>query len=238
MAREQSRYGVISSRVAIIGAGVSGLAAAKQLSHLNPIVFEATDSIGGVWRHYSYESTRLQSLRCDYEFSDFPWLDRDNSSFPSHTEIIDYLTAYAKNFNLLKNIKFNSKVMEIRFVGDGKPTDNLAEFGNLLPGKPVWEIAVQTDSSGTIQWYSFEFVVTCIGKYGDIPKIPAFPCNKGPEVFEGKVLHTTDYSKLDKEATTELLKEKKVVVIGFKKSAIDLALECAEANKGKTKPPI
>lgn len=142
---------LISSRVAIVGAGVSGLAAAKQLSHLDPVVFEATGSIGGVWQYCSYQSTRLQSLRCDYEFSDFPWPDRDNSNFPSHTEIIDYLTAYAKHFDVLKNIRFNSKVMELRFVGDQKPTDNFADFGNLLPGKPVWEMAVQTDASETIQ---------------------------------------------------------------------------------------
>lgn len=82
------------------------------------------------------------------------------------------------------------------------------------------------------QWYSFEFVVVCVGKYGDIPKIPAFPRKKGPEVFKGKVLHTLDYSKLDQEAATELLKGKNVVVVGFKKSGLDLAMECAQANQG------
>lgn len=83
------------------------------------------------------------------------------------------------------------------------------------------------------QWYSFEFIVVCVGKYGDIAKIPSFPRKKGPEVFKGKVLHTLDYCKLDKEAATQLLKDKKVAVIGFKKSAIDLAMECALANQGK-----
>lgn len=153
MASERNCF-TIGSRVAILGAGVSGLAAAKQLSHLNPVVFEATGSLGGVWQHCSYRSTRLQSLRCDYEFSDFPWPDRDNSNFPSHAEIVDYLTAYAKHFDLLKNIRFNSKVVEVQFIGDRKPTDNLADFGNLLPGKPVWEIAVQTGTSETIQVYT------------------------------------------------------------------------------------
>jgi dimethylaniline monooxygenase (N-oxide forming) len=83
-----------------------------------------------------------------------------------------------------------------------------------------------------LQWYTFEFIVVCIGKYGDIPKIPEFPSNKGPEIFQGKVLHSIDYCKLDKEAASQLLKGKKVAVIGFKKSAIDLALECAEENQG------
>lgn len=72
----------------------------------------------------------------------------------------------------------------------------------------------------------------CTGKYGDVPAIPKFPQNKGPEIFQGKVLHTLDYCKLNAEESTQLLKGKKVVIFGYKKSAIDLAVECAEANQG------
>lgn len=72
----------------------------------------------------------------------------------------------------------------------------------------------------------------CIGKYGDVPKRPDFPDNKGPEIFNGKVMHSLDYCNLNKEETTRLMKGKKVAVIGYKKSAIDLAVECAEANQG------
>lgn len=62
--------------------------------------------------------------------------------------------------------------------------------------------------------------------------MPTFPHNKGPEVFKGKVLHTIDYCKLNNEATSDLLKGKKVVVIGFKKSATDIAMDCAHENQG------
>lgn len=51
-------------------------------------------------------------------------------------------------------------------------------------------------------------------------------------------MHTIDYSKLDKEAATELLRGKKVVVVGCKKSGIDLALECAEANEGNSERTV
>ena len=74
--------------------------------------------------------------------------------------------------------------------------------------------------------------MVCIGKYGDVPKFPEFPRNRGPEIFQGQVLHAIDYCKLDKEAASNLIGGKKVAVIGYKKSAIDLALECAEANQG------
>ena len=154
----------VFSKIGIIGAGVSGLAAAKQLAHHNPLVFEASDSIGGVWRHCSYSSTKLQSLRCDYEFSDFPWPDRDSTSFPSYTEILEYLTSYANYFDVLKFVRFNSKVVEIRFVGDMEATDLTGKPGDyptILPGHPVWEIAVQTNHSVTIEvvtlFFSFLF---------------------------------------------------------------------------------
>ncbi|XP_038695671.1 probable flavin-containing monooxygenase 1 [Tripterygium wilfordii] len=222
------------SRVAIIGGGVSGLAALKQLAHHNPILFEASDSIGGVWGSCSYNSTKLQSSRSDYEFTDFPWPNRDDPSFPSHLEILDYLDSYVKHFDLSKHINFNSKVVELKFVGDRAGTGP-GEYGSLLPGQPVWEVAVQHNES--IQWYAFEFVAVCIGKYGDIPKIPAFPHNKGPEVFKGQVLHSIDYCKLNPEASSKLLKGKKVVVVGFKKSAIDLAMESAQANQGPEGEP-
>ncbi|KAL0315910.1 UNVERIFIED_CONTAM: putative flavin-containing monooxygenase 1 [Sesamum radiatum] len=220
------------SKIGIIGGGVSGIAAAKQLREYESVVFEATDSIGGVWKHCSYRSTRLQTPRCDYEFSDFPWApQRDNNScsFPSYKEVLEYLHSYATHFDVLKLVKFNSKVVEIRFVGE---LERSGEYGSLLPGRPLWEVGVQTTQSETIQWYGFEFLVICTGKYGDIPLIPKFPENKGPEVFQGKVVHTLDYCKLDQEESTRLLKGNKVLIVGYKKSAIDLAVECAEANQG------
>ncbi|XP_057736754.1 probable flavin-containing monooxygenase 1 [Arachis stenosperma] len=210
---------IIRSKIGIIGAGVSGIAAAKQLRQHNPIVFEATDSIGGVWRHCSFNSTKLQSQRRDYEFTDYPWPNnRDNSDFPTHLEILDYLHSYANHFDILKTISFNSKVLHIRFLGSH--------------ARPFWHLAVQNTLSHTIQWYGFEFVVICMGKYGDVAQIPAFPRSKGPETFKGKVLHTLDYCKLNNEEATQLFKGKNVAVVGFKKSAIDLAMECALANQG------
>ena len=83
-----------------------------------------------------------------------------------------------------------------------------------------------------VQWHAFEFVVICTGKYGDVPRIPTFPLKKGPEIFNGTVMHSLDCCKLEKEEASHLLRGKKVAVVGFKKSAIDLALESALANQG------
>ncbi|KAE8710507.1 putative flavin-containing monooxygenase 1 [Hibiscus syriacus] len=126
----ESPYPVLSnSKIAIIGAGVSGLAAAKQLYHHNPIVFEASDSIGGVWKSCAYNSTKLQSTRKNYEFAEFPWQNRDDPSLPSKLEVLDYLESYAKHFDVLRFVKFNSKVVELRFSGCSETTDLTGNAG-------------------------------------------------------------------------------------------------------------
>nr|CAB3496886.1 unnamed protein product [Digitaria exilis] len=233
------------SRVAIIGGGISGLAAARQLASHDPVVFEATASVGGVWKHCVYRSTRLQTPRPDYEFSDYPWRNREDPTFPTHAEIVDYLEGYADEFGLWKYIAFGSKVIDVKFLGGHGDADADAGFftekkekmwsctGEALQGKPMWEIGVATAGSDEVKYYKFEFVVMCAGKYGDVPRMPVFPKGKGPEVFKGQVMHSLDYCKLNEEETVELMKGKKVVVVGYKKSAIDLALECAEANQGE-----
>ncbi|XP_051131236.1 probable flavin-containing monooxygenase 1 [Andrographis paniculata] len=232
-----------SKKIGIIGGGVSGMAAAKQLREHEPVVLEATDSIGGVWKHCSYRSTTLQTPRCDYEFSDFPWQERDNTRFPSYQDILDYLHSYATHFDLLGFVKFNSKVVHIRYLQQQARDDGEEDqYGSLLPGHPVWEVQVVRTLPDThsddvhnqtiVEWYAFEFLVICTGKYGDIPRIPKFPQDKGPEIFKGRLLHTLDYCKLNQDQQTLLLKGNNVVVIGYKKSAIDLAVECAQANQG------
>lgn len=152
MAEFQSRRRV--SKVGIVGAGISGLAAAKQLARYDPVVFEATGSIGGVWRHCSFRTTKLQTPRMDYEFSDYPWKDRHDTSFPSNTEILEYLEGYATHFDLWRHIQLNSRVVEVRFLGSREKagfTELWGAGGRPLAGQPMWEVGVQTAQSETIE---------------------------------------------------------------------------------------
>ncbi|CAN1170447.1 Probable flavin-containing monooxygenase 1 [Linum perenne] len=231
--------GIKSSKVGIIGGGVSGLAALKQLARYEPVLFEASNCLGGIWKSCSYSSTKLQTPRKNYEFSDFPWPNRDDPTPPSYLKILEYLRSYAEHFDLLKYVQFNAKVVEVNYLNDGdqSQTNSFTEYGDLLPGRPVWKVAVINNDSDLIHWHEFELLVVCTGKYGDIPNIPQFPTGRGPETFKGKVMHVIDYCKLDKQEATRLMKGKKVAIVGFKKSAIDLTLECAEANEGPEGKP-
>eukprot|EP00271_Cylindrocystis_brebissonii_P006394 TRINITY_DN19170_c0_g1_i1.p1 TRINITY_DN19170_c0_g1~~TRINITY_DN19170_c0_g1_i1.p1 ORF type:complete len:903 (+),score=120.25 TRINITY_DN19170_c0_g1_i1:677-3385(+) len=217
--------------VAVIGAGVAGVAACKALTAVGHkvTVFETRPSLGGVWSH-TYASTSLQTPRSAYRFSDWPWPD-SASTHPSHTEVVQYLESYVEHFGLGEKFEFNARVAEMR----------REEWA----GRSGWQLRVQSrneDEGGrhsiSEKWHSFDYVLMCCGCFGDIPNIPSFPDGGGPQVFHGRVLHSADYSDLDVAESSALLGGKKVVVVGFQKTAIDLALEAAQANAGPGGQPV
>eukprot|EP00850_Spirogloea_muscicola_P015321 SM000116S24242 [mRNA] locus=s116:256897:260516:- [translate_table: standard] len=205
-----------AKRVAVVGGGVSGIAACKVLSEdgHDVTVFEARGSIGGIWSH-TYPSTALQTPKEAYRFSDWPWPE-SVPTFPSHEQVMDYLSTYVRHFNIRARFRLNTRVMKM----------------TRLPGWSLMleeRIPVSLQPQETVQ--EFDFVVMCCGCFGDVPKLPSFEPGKGPQVFQGTTLHSAQYSELDKAGTEKLLHGKKVVVVGYQKTSIDVAIEAAEINR-------
>lgn len=79
-----------------------------------------------------------------------------------------------------------------------------------------------------------DFVILCIGKFSDVPNIPDFaPSTRA--LFNGKVLHSMNYAAMEKIKAAKFTENKRVVVVGFQKSAVDTAAEIAK-NNGKNCP--
>ncbi|PON66219.1 Dimethylaniline monooxygenase, N-oxide-forming [Parasponia andersonii] len=228
-------------QVAIIGAGISGLLACKYTlsKGFRPIVFESRSGIGGVWIK-TIETTKLQTPKPLYQFSDFPWPPTVAELFPDQHQVFDYIESYARHFDLIRYIKFGTRVCSIEYQGPsdeemGRWTHWGGHGGEAFgSNNGKWEILVESTTStrgvSNNQVNVVDFVILCIGRFSDVPNIPEFPPNKGPDVFHGEVIHSKDYAAMDYKVAAEFVKNKKVTVVGFQKSALDIAMECSNAN--------
>lgn len=189
--------------IGIIGAGLSGLATAKAFREAGyrVTVIEKAGEIGGVWeRSRSYHGVATQTTRDEYAFSDFP-MPAHYPLWPSGAQVQQYLADYATHFNITSSIRFLTTVTDLRY-----------EEG-------IWKMQVRNAASEE-ETLQFDFVAVCTGTFHK-PLIPAF---KGLETFTGKVMHSSQVS------TPDLLHKKKVAVIGFAKSATDIATLAADVS--------
>lgn len=200
----------MKQKVIVIGAGLSGLVTAKTLLEYGyaVTVLEKEAEPGGVWasrRHYPGLTT--QNTRDTYAFSDFR-MPRDYPEFPSGAQMLAYLKAYAEKYGLNRVIRLNHTV--------DKADLEYAE------GKYYWEI---NGRNGEKPFYEeADFLVVCNGTFSQ-PYVPEYP---GMETFTrngGQVLHTTTIHSPD------LYRRKRVAVVGFGKSACDIAASIAAETR-------
>ena len=119
------------ARVAVIGAGPSGLAAAKYAleAGFDVTVFEASDRLGGQWHTTAGHSgiwpgMHTNTSRAMTAFSDFP-APPEHPLHPAAEQVGAYLESYARAFGVVDRIRFATRVDEVRpgWTVDGEPFD-------------------------------------------------------------------------------------------------------------------
>ncbi len=179
-------------RVAIVGAGISGIAFAgvfRRFGH-DCVLFEKADSIGGIWA-LSYPRVRLQNSYEQYTFIDFPWPEKPDQH-PTAEQILAYLEATVQSCGLDVRLRHTVTTMAETAAG--------------------WTLTVQHD--GCAEDLEFDYVVLSIGQYAEGKNRPTYP---GEAEFNGRVITEREVTSL------EDFRDKKVAVVGFGKSAVDMA---------------
>jgi dimethylaniline monooxygenase (N-oxide forming) len=117
----------------VIGAGPSGLAAAKYAleAGFDVTVFEASDGVGGQWRTGARHSgvwpgMRTNTSRAMTAFSDFP-APAERPLHPTAEQIRAYLEDYARVFGVADRIRFETRVEQVRpgWTVDGEPFEGV-----------------------------------------------------------------------------------------------------------------
>jgi hypothetical protein len=187
---------------AIIGAGPSGLAAARALQKagLNFIGFEKHKDVGGLWdinnpHSTVYESAHLISSKRMTEFTEFPMKD-EIADYPSHRALFGYFQDYANHFGLKEYYKFNCPVQLVKPQDDGS-----------------WLITADGEN------YHVAGVILATGTlhYPNQAEIGG--------QFSGESLHSSQY----KDAS--IFKDKKVLIVGCGNSACDIAVDAIHQAK-------
>lgn len=107
----------------VVGAGPSGLATSRALARLDipHVVYEKHADVGGIWDIDNpgspmYQSAHFISSKWTSGFTGFP-MPEEFADYPHHTQILGYLRAFAKEFDLRRHIVFNAEVERIEPIG-------------------------------------------------------------------------------------------------------------------------
>ncbi|MBV9386070.1 MAG: NAD(P)/FAD-dependent oxidoreductase [Chroococcidiopsidaceae cyanobacterium CP_BM_ER_R8_30] len=160
-----------NKRIAVIGAGISGIAAANVLKKqgYEAIIFEKSTEIGGVWA-VAYPEVRLQNISSQYHLSDFPWTFTPDLH-PTQLQIRQYLKAAVDHFQI--DVRLGYEVLALEELEAG------------------WQVQFQ-NQAGCYE-DTFDYVLVATGQY--IQKYhPTFP---GEMNFTGKVVTEREIKSLD-----------------------------------------
>lgn len=164
-------------RVAIIGAGLTGVSAAAHCvgNGFDVHIFEAgpREQLGGIWARVN-NTSGLQIHSAMYRF--FPtvfW----RKGYPNRKEIVEQIEKVWKTYNLQEKTTFDYKVTSTKEDKNGR-----------------WIVNDNADQK-------FDGIIAAIGSCGDA-KMPHIP---GQEKFRGKIYHSSELDGKDVKDKTVLI---------------------------------
>jgi hypothetical protein len=157
-----------AKRVAVIGAGPSGLSALRALdaAGLDAVAYERGARVGGIWTledrpTAAYRALHLITSRERTQFAEFP-MPPGTPDYASREAVGRYLEAYAEAFGLTDRIRLGAEVRSVEPLPGG---------GWMVDGERFSDLVV---ASG----------------HNEVPKWPDPPY---PGSFAGRQLHALDY---------------------------------------------
>lgn len=160
-----------SERIAIIGAGVSGVAAGNvwKKCGYDVTIFEAADTIGGQWTK-TYPGVTLQNTSPQYQFGEFPWPFKPDRH-PTSEQILCYVRAAAEAFEL--DIRLGHRVTRMVETDSG------------------WALSINNEAKPEV----FAYIVIATGQYpgGEEKWLPPF---ENLDRFKGQIVTNIDSHKI------------------------------------------
>ena len=190
--------------VLIVGAGLSGIGAACQLSMACPqktcAILEGREAMGGTWDLFRYPGVRSDSDMYTLGYRFRPW--RDAKAIADGPAILNYIRDTAGEFGVDKKIRYGHRVKQASWSSEDA----------------VWAVEAETKSG--VKNFTCNFLYLCTGYYdyenGYTPEW------QGLENFRGQIIHPQKWPEdLDYAG-------KRVVVIGSGATAVTLVPAMAD----------
>ena len=198
--------------VVIVGAGLSGIGAARHLQDKCPdkrfAILEAREAMGGTWDLFRYPGIRSDSDMYTLGYSFKPWTE--GKAIADGPAILNYIHETAAETGIEEHIRYRHKVQRASWSSDDA----------------LWTVECENTATGETVSLRCNFLYLCAGYYKyDQGYLPEFA---GYDDFGGTLVHPQHWPEdLDYE-------DKEILIIGSGATAVTLVPELAKKAKHVT----